>query len=193
MTDDDTPQPYDLRPSGVVTVTAAGKQVTLRRPLLGEFRTLRESHHEANLAVSAAGAELRARLLEVNEDLLLYSARAMSPASRAQRLHVLAQAGDSLDPTRQAERARLEAAEAAGPLDAGDRAAHAAAETEAQQIMSSLDDASLDAWGGWTAEVLRTLAGLEVTADGLDPALCSLEFTVSLIEHWRSITPPRGR
>ncbi len=191
LIDDSTP-PYDLRPSGVVYVTVRDQRHTLRRPLLGEFRKFREAHHEANLQVSHAGADLRARLLAINETLLGYSARALTPSARAQRLHVLAQVGE-LDPTREAERDRLEAAESAGPMTAEDLAAQADAEVEVQRVMSDLDDASLDAWGAWTADVLNALAGLEVTADDLDPALCSVDFTVALIDHWRNVTPLRGR
>ena len=195
MTDDDTVEadpPYDLRPSGVVYVMVDGARRTLRRPTLGEFRAFREAHHEANLEVTRAGAALRAELLDLNNQLLIFGARAMTPGARDQRLHVLEQVGE-LDPTRTQERDRLKAAAAAGPMTADDDAEHAAAEVEVQTVMSKLDDASLLAWGGWTSYVLGRLGVGEHDPEDLDPALCSVDFTVALIEHWRNVTPLRGR
>jgi hypothetical protein len=106
---------------------------------------------------------------------------------------VFAQVGE-LDPTRETDRARLEAAETAGPMTADDLAAYADLEVEVQREMADLDDVSLDAWGGWTVDVVNTLTPLTVTVDDLDPALCSVEFTLALLEQWRYVPgPPRGR
>jgi hypothetical protein len=191
----DNDPPYELRPSGVVYVTVDGRTRTLRRPTLGEFRRFREAHHEANLEVTRAGAKLRTQLVELNDELLMYAARAQSAAVRDQRLHILAKLGDDIDPNRRAERDRLEAGAKAGPLTEAEVAAQAEAEVQVQRVMSDVDDIGLAAWGGWTAGVLQQLGVIdaEYNADDLDPALCSVDFTVALIEHWRSVTPPRGR
>lgn len=195
MTNDDTvdaPPPYDLRPSGVVYITVDGQQQAVRRPLLGEFRRFREAHHEAAMKVEEAGARMREELVDINDTLNLYRARIMGDTARAQRLHALRALGEDIDPARSAERARLEAAEQAGPVTDDEKAAHAALERRTQAILSELDDASLEAWAGWTVDTLGAL-GVTLDSDTIDPALASVEWTLALLDHWRNVTPRRGR